>query len=86
MKIWVLQRHVLHWTQDTERGRRTTKHNTENYKHEQLGIPQQKRGYTEMLVILIVKSGKHINWHQGDMGRKSRCFSFYIKIRTASVV
>ena len=26
-------------------------------------------------VLLIVKSGKHTNWHQGDMARKSRCFS-----------
>lgn len=28
MNIWVLQRHVLQWTQDTERGRRKQQQNT----------------------------------------------------------
>ena len=40
-------------------------------------------------VILIVKSGKHTNWHQENMARKSRCFSkslYQDKNRVAGLV
>lgn len=73
----------------TRSNKTTTKHNTENYKDEKLGTPQNKGGiprYSERVrneflslktssVLLIVKSGKHTNRHQGDMARKSQCFS-----------